>query len=918
MMRYFRPRPPSAPSAVRRSPGRKPDRPGFRPWVEILEDRALPSFVIDLTTAGARGASNGALFQQGSTQPAGTGVFGTFLRVQADSARALRTGTEQGYNTDARPVQFDEKTDWHTHALALGDVGKVWVEGQLYRQFVLDLNEPEGGGKGPLSRDRLQVFLGGAPDLNNYDVATGQLAGAVRVYDLGDGYIKLDAGLVKRGSGASDTFAYIPDRLFAGPNPFVYLYSQFGVHDASNGGFEEWAALQAQGVTLSGSVFNDANGDGTRQDGEPALPGQTVALYIETGGTPAGPPLLTTVSDADGNYRFADLPSLGAGTGYFVAAAGPAGWEKTTPLSAAGTPAPSPPGGSAGYVISGAGGTSATGLDFGYFPPGLVTPTSATPADSAPAPSPPGGSPPDGAPPSAPTPAGAAPSGSPPAGTPSTSSAAAGAVQTNVASSGSSPAGAAPTAPAPAGVLPGGPAPTAGTLPGPAPVDTPVPAASSPPPAPAGPLPAAPAATAVSPPPVPAGPPPADNTRGAAGPVASTSAGAAPFLAAPGGTPPLASTLTSPAPTDVTVVATGFPAPAGPPLATSPGTSVPPAASTTSAGSAPSASPVPSGNPAGPPLSLPGPAAPGISPAPEVSGPPPASTLLGGGPVTPLPPPPAPGAVAPPAAPVAPPVPTAAAPPPGPTLPVPAPAGARGLGPAEAPPAIPALAFSPAATAPDYATVGGGEELGGISGHVFRDDNLNGARDRGEPGLAGQAVVLEAVGPNGNVQHVATARSDGTGWYVFLGLKPGLYLVRPRFTPDLVGTTDADDHGTYLVTISGASHLTHRDFGSVERVALRGPAGAPAGPTSLRDEFFREWVEGGPDVVPAGGGLAAPAPDGRAAAAPPGADDAEPAPGALDWLWLGAFLMPAVCAAGYRRGRRQAPAGRAGDEPQRG
>src|SRR5262249_28434531 len=49
--------------------------------------------VLDLTTNGAQGVLNGALFQQGSVQPSGTGVFSSFLRIQMK-------GTEQGYNTD--------------------------------------------------------------------------------------------------------------------------------------------------------------------------------------------------------------------------------------------------------------------------------------------------------------------------------------------------------------------------------------------------------------------------------------------------------------------------------------------------------------------------------------------------------------------------------------------------------------------------------------------------------------------------------------------------------------------------------------------------------------------------------------------------------------------------------------------------
>jgi len=33
---------------------------------------------------------------------------------------------------------------------------------------------------------------------------------------------------------------YIPEGLFAGAGPYVYLYSQFGLNYVSNDGFEEW------------------------------------------------------------------------------------------------------------------------------------------------------------------------------------------------------------------------------------------------------------------------------------------------------------------------------------------------------------------------------------------------------------------------------------------------------------------------------------------------------------------------------------------------------------------------------------------------------------------------------------------------------------------------------------------------------
>src|SRR5678815_1612538 len=55
---------------------------------------------LDLTLAGTAGSINGAVFLTGETQSAGTGAFNAFVQIQ-------RTGTEQGYNTDAS-AQYDE------------------------------------------------------------------------------------------------------------------------------------------------------------------------------------------------------------------------------------------------------------------------------------------------------------------------------------------------------------------------------------------------------------------------------------------------------------------------------------------------------------------------------------------------------------------------------------------------------------------------------------------------------------------------------------------------------------------------------------------------------------------------------------------------------------------------------------------
>src|SRR5262249_9638068 len=73
----------------------------FFPHFDVLEDRLVPT-VVDLTTAGSSGSILNATFLQGTGQGSGTGLIDSFVRLQAD-------GSEQGYNTDFTPFQFDQK-----------------------------------------------------------------------------------------------------------------------------------------------------------------------------------------------------------------------------------------------------------------------------------------------------------------------------------------------------------------------------------------------------------------------------------------------------------------------------------------------------------------------------------------------------------------------------------------------------------------------------------------------------------------------------------------------------------------------------------------------------------------------------------------------------------------------------------------
>lgn len=75
--------------------------------------------------------------------------------------------------------------------------------------------------------------------------------------------------------------------------------------------------------SLAGFVFNDLNGNGVRDSGEPGMAGVTVTLASP----PAGYPTPTVVTAADGSFLFANLPF---GT-FTLSETVPAGYKQTAP-----------------------------------------------------------------------------------------------------------------------------------------------------------------------------------------------------------------------------------------------------------------------------------------------------------------------------------------------------------------------------------------------------------------------------------------------------------------------------------------------------------------------------------------------------------------------------------------------------------
>lgn len=199
--------------------------------------------LIDLNANVTGTAANGTIYTRDSTKGTGTGIFDPFLRIQ-DSP------TEEGYNADyaSQPqAPYDEKVGVHTHSLQFSDLVYVELDGIGYYEFLLDLFEPQGGGKEFVYLNSVQIFNTGASPLASPFPVSLALLGP-KLYDMdssGDVTVKLNADLAS-GNGEHDMAMFILASSFngVGLNDYITFYSAFGgtrnTEGASEGSFEEW------------------------------------------------------------------------------------------------------------------------------------------------------------------------------------------------------------------------------------------------------------------------------------------------------------------------------------------------------------------------------------------------------------------------------------------------------------------------------------------------------------------------------------------------------------------------------------------------------------------------------------------------------------------------------------------------------
>jgi hypothetical protein len=240
----------------------------------------------------------------------GLGDLNTFLTMSVPGS-----GVEQGYNTDARPVQFNEANEpAKTHSIQLSSLPRVTVNGTQYREFVLNANQRNNARN--LSVDEARVFLGTTGNLTGYDSLNLTLGGQTAVWDLdaGENNTILVRSMMNQGNRAGEMVLLVPESSFAGAtgDTFVYLYTKMGgtAGATANGGADQWgyrlppiSQPPTESGKLSGYVYVVNDGWTPGDSSFTPVEGVTINLFdINTGNLVA-----TTTTDVNGLFQFENL-----------------------------------------------------------------------------------------------------------------------------------------------------------------------------------------------------------------------------------------------------------------------------------------------------------------------------------------------------------------------------------------------------------------------------------------------------------------------------------------------------------------------------------------------------------------------------------------------------------------------------------
>src|SRR5262249_35675663 len=110
----------------------------------------------------------------------------------------------------------------------------------------------------------------------------------------------------------------------------------------------------------------------------------------------------------------------------------------------------------------------------------------------------------------------------------------------------------------------------------------------------------------------------------------------------------------------------------------------------------------------------------------------------------------------------------------------------------------------------------GNFRYGSISGMKFRDQNADGVKQGGEPGLSNWRIQLYR-----GALHLDSTLTNAGGNYSFSNVGPGTLTVSEQLQAGWTQTMPGPP-GTYSVTLQSGQSLTGRDFGNARNSSIRG------------------------------------------------------------------------------------------------